>query len=401
MTSQRLAGAPRLIDWTGERCVPWASDPPVIYEHFHRYLFAASLVDGRDVLDLASGEGFGTALLAESARSVVGIDIDQRTVEHSKLNYQAENLEFQVGDARDLSGFQTGSFGAVVAFEMIEHLAEHEQLLEGITRVLAPDGLLILSSPDRTAYSDTREFQNPFHVRELTPDELLKLLEGRFSHVATWAQRTVMGSLVSQLNTENVHGQLQRFVLERVQSDWRLATSLSPMYVIAVVSNAELPALPSDSVLVDPGHELLHHAEAARDGALEAQAQAEQAQERAEQARAQTEQAARAQAEAFEAERADLLAQVAEANALAERERLMNAQLVERAAGDEQVIARLEDKILAAQAFRRTVEGSMAWQLVQRVRRTAYGLIGGRYSPLGRLLHAGLRGFRRVATGRR
>ncbi|HKN54890.1 MAG TPA: hypothetical protein VJX66_20485, partial [Amycolatopsis sp.] len=62
----------RLIEWTGERCVPWTDDLQVIYEHYHRYAFAARFAAGKRVLDLASGEGYGSALLAATAERVVG-----------------------------------------------------------------------------------------------------------------------------------------------------------------------------------------------------------------------------------------------------------------------------------------------------------------------------------------
>src|ERR1700726_1797209 len=129
MSIPRRAGAPRLIEWTGERCVPWAPDVPVIYEHYHRYLWAAPLVRGRRVLDLGSGEGFGAAILAESAADVVGTDVDQRTVEHSRLNYAGPNLQFELGTAVDLTAHPDGSFDAVVAFEVIEHVLEQERVL--------------------------------------------------------------------------------------------------------------------------------------------------------------------------------------------------------------------------------------------------------------------------------
>src|SRR5437868_6118044 len=129
MRSARRSGAPRLIEWTGERCVPWAPDVRVVYEHLHRYAWAANLVKGRRVLDLASGEGFGAAILVEQADSVLGIELDPQTVAHSRLNYGGEKLEFEVGDALDLSRFESGSFGAVVAFEMIEHVEDQERVL--------------------------------------------------------------------------------------------------------------------------------------------------------------------------------------------------------------------------------------------------------------------------------
>ena len=139
--------APHLIEWTGGRCVPWVPSPQLVYEHFHRYLWAASLVANRRVLDLASGEGFGAAILAQSANEVIGIDIDPRTIEHSKRNYDSATIDFRVGDGHDLSAFDDGSFGAVVAFEMIEHVADQARVLAEIARVLAPDGLLTSPRP--------------------------------------------------------------------------------------------------------------------------------------------------------------------------------------------------------------------------------------------------------------
>lgn len=374
MTAHRVAGAPRLIEWTGERCVPWADDAAVVYEHFHRYLFASQLVSGKDVLDLASGEGFGAALLAESARSVLGMDIDSLAVEHSKLNHVAPNLEFREGDARDLRSFEAGSFGAVVAFEMIEHLAEHDQVLDGIAHVLAGDGILIISSPDRTAYSENSGFENPYHVRELTLEELCSLLQRRFAHIATWAQRTVTGSALLELgDRDGPVGGFQRFVMERHDGEWQLASGISPMYVVAVASNAPLPQAPDDSVLVDPGQELVgtwQRAQAeAHSAALEMQRK-------------------------YDAIRRELLDT---GDALAD-ERRLTAALQERAAGDEQVIARLQSEFAA---YRSAIEASYTWKLYQWLRRMVYRVLGGRNSPAGELVARTVRRLGKLATRQR
>src|SRR5438552_13765784 len=101
-------------------------------------MWAAQLVGGLRVLDLASGEGFGAAILSQSADTVVGVDVDPITVEHSTLNYERPNLSFAVADARDLSAFEDASFGAVVGFEMIEHVPEQDRVLNEIQRILRP-----------------------------------------------------------------------------------------------------------------------------------------------------------------------------------------------------------------------------------------------------------------------
>ncbi len=245
----RTAGAPRLIEATTERIVPWAQDAQVIYEHYHRYLWTQPLVAGRRVLDLGSGEGFGAALLADTAAAVTGVDIDERAVAHSRANYHAGNLEYREASAMDLSAFADAAFDAVVAFEMIEHVSEHEQVLAEIARVLAPGGILVMSTPERRAYSDDRDFVNPHHMRELTQDEFTTLLRSRFRGLALFAQRAVAGSRIEMLGGARGGGHNVR--IERDEGDWHVAGAPSPLYLVAVAGNGELPALPGESSLFD------------------------------------------------------------------------------------------------------------------------------------------------------
>ena len=246
----RRIGAPRLIDWTGERLVPWARDAQVVYEHFHRYLWAQRLVAGRRVLDLGSGEGFGSALLADAAVGVTGVDVDERTVEHSRLNYSAPNLEFRVGSATDLEGIDDSAFDAVVAFEIIEHVADQEAVLAEAARVLAPNGLLVMSTPERRAYSDERDFVNPFHEHELTSDEFQRLLRSRFAHVGLFAQRAVSGSRIEAAD-EAATGPHLPLQIERRGDEWVSSGPPEPHYLVGVASNATLPELPVGSDLAD------------------------------------------------------------------------------------------------------------------------------------------------------
>jgi SAM-dependent methyltransferase len=251
----RIPGAPRLIEATGERIVPWARDAQVIYEHYHRYLWAQPLLADRRVLDLGSGEGFGAALLADTAMAVTGVDIDERTVEHSRANYAGANLEFSVGSATDLSAFADSSFDAVVAFEMIEHVTEHERVLAEVARVLATGGLLVMSTPERRAYSDDRDFVNPYHERELRLDEFTALLGSRFPEVALFSQRAVTGSRIEALG-DRASGHLS-LPVERAGEDWRQAAPPPPFYLVALASDAVLPQVVGESTLFDYGTEVL------------------------------------------------------------------------------------------------------------------------------------------------
>ena len=77
---------------------------------------------GKDVLDIASGEGYGSAAIGQIARSVVGVDIDTASVDHANRSYGSERVSFREGDATKLP-LADGSVDVVVSFETLEHIA--------------------------------------------------------------------------------------------------------------------------------------------------------------------------------------------------------------------------------------------------------------------------------------
>jgi len=158
------------MDFTGERYIP-TEGGEIRHEHFHRYAWIAPLVAGKSVLDVASGAGYGSALLARTAASVVGVDISVEAVEHASAAYSQANLSFMEGSAARLP-LADGTFDVVVSFETIEHLLEQEQMLGEIKRVLRPEGVLVISSPNKEVYSELSGLHNEFHVKELQWSEL-------------------------------------------------------------------------------------------------------------------------------------------------------------------------------------------------------------------------------------
>ncbi len=183
------------LAFTGERFVPGAAGE-IWYEHWHRYHFAAGLVTGCDVLDVACGEGYGSALLARTAHRVTGADIAQAAVDHARARYAAiGNLEFRQADCAALP-FPDACFDAVVSFETIEHVPAQEAFLDEVRRVLRPGGLFVLSCPNKLEYTDKRGVTNEFHLRELYRDDLATLLGPRFPHIAWYGQRPSFYSIV-------------------------------------------------------------------------------------------------------------------------------------------------------------------------------------------------------------
>ena len=179
----------------GERFLPGLMEGVIALEHNHRYRFASQFVADKDVLDIASGEGYGSAWLARHARSVIGVDISPETVAHAKVRYAAGNLEYRVGSCSAIP-LGEATVDVVISFETIEHLHEHEEMMREVKRVLRPGGVLVISSPDKFEYSDKPRFQNPFHVRELYRSEFSALLFQHFRHVALYGQRVLVGSVI-------------------------------------------------------------------------------------------------------------------------------------------------------------------------------------------------------------
>jgi len=232
-----------------------AVEGQIEFEHYHRYCLARDLCFGRDVLDVASGEGYGAALLAGVAHSVIGVEINPRAVQHARSSYQNTNLRFLEGDALALP-MPDASVDVVVSFETLEHVADHARFVAEVSRVLRPDGLFIVSTPDRTVYSAAGTDPNPYHVLELTEPELRSLLQAHFSHVRVLAQRTVLGSLLVAPEAENWRS------YERRSADVIEATNglARAVYLVAVATDGSLPDIRS-SVYLDrrPVDALLRH----------------------------------------------------------------------------------------------------------------------------------------------
>jgi ubiquinone/menaquinone biosynthesis C-methylase UbiE len=220
----------------GERFLPDRMFGDIELEHRHRYLVACELTVGQEVLDIACGEGYGSAMLAARARRVTGVDISPAAVEHARRQYPRDNLRFAAGSCAAIP-LPDRSVDVVVSFETIEHHAEHERMLREIRRVLRPEGLLLISSPDKAEYSDRPRYRNPFHVKELYQEEFRALLAAHFRHVRLLGQRVTRVSLLVE---ERDAGPMLRQSRPATPS---APEGLRPLYWIALASDLEPPSV--------------------------------------------------------------------------------------------------------------------------------------------------------------
>lgn len=183
------------MEFTGERFLPELQGE-IAYEHWHRYAFAQQLVSNKSVLDIACGEGYGTAVLSQTAGMVVGGDIDLAALLSARQQYGgSENIQF-VRTSCDLLAFADAAFDIVVSFETIEHVTTQTEMLAEIKRVLKPRGIFCVSSPNKAQYSDARNYSNPFHVRELYRDELSGLIQKYFPATRWFHQKLLFHSAI-------------------------------------------------------------------------------------------------------------------------------------------------------------------------------------------------------------
>jgi len=139
-------------DWTGERLETFVWGESTA-EHLHRYALAMDHVRDKDVLDIACGDGYGSALLNKTARSVIGVDVNKDVIDKACKKYISASLTFKQGSATNIP-LDDQSVDVVVSFETLEHLEDHDGMMKEIKRVLKPGGLLIISTPNKAEYSE-------------------------------------------------------------------------------------------------------------------------------------------------------------------------------------------------------------------------------------------------------
>src|SRR5579862_3598210 len=173
-----------LAEFTGERVIPGEVDVDLLNEHLARYAFAARLARGKRVLDAGCGAGYGSAELAHAALSVTGADIAAEAIEFAREHYRLPNLHFEQATCGALP-HPDSCLDLVVAFEVIEHLAHWREFLLEARRVLAANGQLVVSTPNKSYYTESRggEGANPFHVHEFEFEEFQSELAAIFPHV--------------------------------------------------------------------------------------------------------------------------------------------------------------------------------------------------------------------------
>jgi SAM-dependent methyltransferase len=215
-----------LVEFTGERVVPGQVSPDLWNEHYARYAFTARLARGKRVLDIGCGTGYGSAVLAEAALHVTGVDVSPEAVASARAAFSRENIEFLSASAERLP-FPDSSFDLIIAFEVIEHLEDWKALLAEARRLLSPTGQFIVSTPNKLYYAESRRLHgpNPYHAHEFEYEEFKDALAAHFPNVALFLQNHVQGIAFQPSSSPSVTAQVavERGSLKPEESHFFLA----------------------------------------------------------------------------------------------------------------------------------------------------------------------------------
>lgn len=248
------------LEFTGERFTPECVRE-IWYEHMHRYAFARPLAHGLRVLDAACGEGYGSALLADAAEEVLGLDISPQAIAHARARYGTRaKLRFDVADCTALDHLPSASFDLIASFETLEHVEAQERMLDGFARLLKPGGLLLVSTPDKRNYSDIPGTVNEYHVRELYRDQFEALLASRFAAHRLFGQKLLFQSALWDVTDPARRDAWQAAVLAG-DGSINEAAAYPPLYYIAACSASpeRLEQLPSLALFGDASESVYTH----------------------------------------------------------------------------------------------------------------------------------------------
>lgn len=231
-----MSVARQITELSGERAMPEEMAGRLMEsEHRARYAWAGQLAEGREVLDAGCGSGYGTEILAAAgAQRVVGIDISDDAIEYARSSFAAPSIEFRQAGLHQMP-FEDGTFDLAACFEVIEHVDRQQHAIGELRRVLRPEGILAISSPNRNVYLAG----NPHHTHEFVPEELAQVLASEFSEVRLYRESPWLAAAILDDKQSHAIGDEAELRLRTVK-----IAAVEPgneLFTVALASNAELP----------------------------------------------------------------------------------------------------------------------------------------------------------------
>jgi O-antigen biosynthesis protein len=183
-------------------------DDLVEIQRCHQYFMALELCRGKAVLDIAYGQSYGPEILSKVARLVVSVDCKTDALLHPRWAHPFSNLRFVTGDVGAIP-LRDASIDIAIFFETLERIYEPHTFIAEIKRVLRPDGIFVISIPEKDIYSPSNSTGKPTDVRYWTKQELTTSLRRSFQYVECLLQRAITESVILSNQTDVYTGSAQ------------------------------------------------------------------------------------------------------------------------------------------------------------------------------------------------
>jgi SAM-dependent methyltransferase len=150
-----------------------------------RYHFVAPYLRGV-ALDIGCGRGYGFDVIRHHSSKQIGVDVSFSFLRDARASEPDRPLALASGEHLP---FSQASFDSIISFEVIEHIKDDVMFLRDLRRLARRNAFIAISTPNRLIVSgDAAKPLNPFHVREYTADDFIRLLRQEFSTVTVFGQ---------------------------------------------------------------------------------------------------------------------------------------------------------------------------------------------------------------------
>jgi glycosyltransferase involved in cell wall biosynthesis/SAM-dependent methyltransferase len=157
--------------------------------HYAYGLVEEYVSTGDRLLDVGSGEGYGSSIVKDWVREYRGVDLSISAVEHAQERYGGTNVAFDHADGDGLP-YPDATFDLVTSFHTIEHVENVPGYLAEIRRVVDDHAYVLVTTPNRTLRLDEGERPwNRYHLREYDAEELRDALGDHFGTVELFGIR--------------------------------------------------------------------------------------------------------------------------------------------------------------------------------------------------------------------
>lgn len=148
--------------------------------HIAAYNYSLKYASDKNVLDYGCGSGYGSHILSDAGYKVTGVDIDEEILIYARKTYRSENLIF-----KHISELSNEKFDIITAFQVIEHVKNPRYLLSKLRSLLKPEGLILLSTPDKKnrLFTFIQRPWNIYHYKEFSSSAFKHLLQKYFKNV--------------------------------------------------------------------------------------------------------------------------------------------------------------------------------------------------------------------------